>query len=222
MKVLLDIDESKFINLFATNKLPGKLLGTEKNMTMNSMFNELDIWQQSLDLLDKHELAKIDEFDVRQDFIEDVIKQLNKDFDANEGVSWVTVNNAILDTYDKYATKFAEFGEEISLDGLRQALERYDESGKEGLCFLWDIHRGAYDKWWEASYNGRAVFGCYASGKRGNSGVGEYGNLERDTGGIPDKTFKEICDIVHSVFPECRMAPEEQSKIQESSQILGR
>lgn len=222
MKVLFDMDESRFIDAFARNELPGRLIGTEKNMTMDIMFNEEDIWNRMKEfVLDKRALAQIDEFDMRQDFIEDVIKQINKDFDASEGVSWIGVDNAIQDTFDKYSVKFAKFGEDISLDGLRTALQRFDESGKEGLCGSWDIHCGAYDKWWEASYECHVVFGCYASGEFDNSGF-QYGYLERECAGISDKTFKDFCDLVHDMFPECRMAPLEQLRVQANSQAQGR
>lgn len=102
----------------------------------------------------------------------------------------------------------------VNLDGLRQALERYNDSGKSGSCGSWDIHSGGYDKWWEACYDRTPVFSCEASGEYDSRGH-EYGYLFRDIN-LPDKMFKEICDMVHSEFPECRMAPQEQEKVQES------
>lgn len=117
-----------------------------------------------------------------------------------------------------YIGKLSEFHEkqdllDINLDGLRNCLLRYDQFGKSGHCGPWVIHDGGYDLLWELCYNSKPVVGCH------NNGSDAF--LERCFN-MKDKTFSEICDVVHSVFPECIMSPIERQKIQENNQFLVR
>lgn len=108
----------------------------------------------------------------------------------------------------------------FSMDGLRTALQRYDENGKRGKCGPWEIHDGGYDRWWEIAYEGNVLVACHASGEYSND-AREFGNIERERH-LADKTFSNICKIVGEEFPECRMAPKEQQKIFGGKKTLGR
>ncbi len=108
----------------------------------------------------------------------------------------------------------------ISLDGLRTALQRFDDDGQQGKCGDWEIHLGGYDRWWELCYGGVPVVSCTASGEYRSNGD-EYGNLERECY-VTDKVFTQICDLISSAYLECRMSPYEQKKIHDNSQALGR
>jgi len=108
----------------------------------------------------------------------------------------------------------------LSMDGLRTALQRYDENGKRGKCGPWEIHDGGYDSWWEIAYEGNVLVACHASGEYSND-AREFGNIEREQH-LADKTFSDICKIVCEEFPECRMAPKEQQKINENKQSFKR
>ena len=109
---------------------------------------------------------------------------------------------------------------DVSIDGLRNALRRFSDSGKEGVCGPWSVRGGSSpDKSWEADYEGRRVFSCLPI--FGPEGREPYGDLVRDVL-IPDKVFQEICDLVRSEFPECRMSPKEQESIEEFQQSFSK
>lgn len=109
---------------------------------------------------------------------------------------------------------------DVSVDGLRNALRRFSDSGQEGICGPWNIRVGcSSEKAWEAGYEGRCVFSCLSI--FGTEAREPYGDLVRDAL-ISDKVFQEICDLVHSEFPECRMSPKEQESIREFQQSFSR
>ena len=206
MKVLLDMDEKQFLESWMANRLPGHLLGTEKDMTMDIMFSKEDIWERAIayGTLYEEQLRKVDEYG-KEEFLEAVIQRINHNFDANDGVDWITVDNTIKDAFDVLCADIEVTAQDdISLDGLRTALQRYDEKGKPAKCGPWTVHEGGYDLLWQLCYEERPVVGCYRNG--------DFDNLERECG-VSDKTFSQICDLIHAAFPECQMSPVDQKRI---------
>ena len=218
MKVLLDMDEQRFHELFARNELPGKFCGSEKNLTLGTMLTDEQIWNrvQKNELLSADEIEQVHEYGL-DEFLDIVIQRINHDFDPDEHYSLSSiVEDVVYDVFTEYCvdTKLDERSvNEISLDGLRTALRRYDETGKQGKCGPWTIHDGRYDLSWMLCYEGKPLVGCY--------NAGSSGNLEKECS-ISDSTFTKICDIVSSAFPECRIAPDIQARINENNQSLNR
>lgn len=216
MKVLLDMDEHEFHKMFSNNELPGKFCGTEKNMTMGTILTDEQIWNrvQENELLSADEIEQVHEYGLGE-FLDIVIQRVNHDFDPDEHYSLSSiVEDVVYDVFSEYCvdTKLDERSvDEISLDGLRTALRRYDETGKQGKCGPWTIHDGRYDLLWQLCYEGKPMVGCYKTGS--------YGDLSKECS-FSDATFTKICDLVSSAFPECRMSPDEQKRIQESNQAL--
>ncbi len=217
MKVLLDINDNRFCKLLALNELPGQLLGTEKDMTMDIMFSKEDILGRvnALDNDGQIDFSKIDDYGV-DIFLESVIDRINHNFDANNGVDWSFVDASIKDSFDAilFEDKMrSDSDDNISLDGLRGALQRYNANGIEASCGPWSIHDGGYDLLWVLSYEGKSLVGCYRSG--------DHGDLKRQCK-FSDKTFSEICDLVQSAYPECRMSVNEQVKMHEQSHAFSK
>lgn len=48
----------------------------------------------------------------------------------------------------------------INFNGLRTALEKFQENGKYSKCGKWGIINGGYDLWWEIYYEGYTVLQC--------------------------------------------------------------
>ena len=227
MKILIEMEENKIADLA---RVPVKVLGTEQNMALDTVFTAEDIWNLIAD--PNHEgfhvyqpfaaekLSKIESYG-KEAFLGAVISRLNHHFDANEGTNWDMVYTTAIDAYNDLCIDMeqTETVDHISTDGLRTALQRYDENGKRGKCGSWEIHDGGYDRWWEICHDGQVLVACYASGEWDKKG--EFGNIERERQ-LSDKTFSDICKIVCEEFSECRMAPEEQKKINERKQSLGR
>lgn len=230
MKILIEMDENKIADLA---RVPVKVLGTEQNMALDTVFSAEDVWDlianpegnfYAFQPFDEEKLGNIESYG-REKFLEAVISRINHGFDAEDGVTWYTIKNAAEDTYNDlvFDREQTEAVDHISTDGLRTALQRYDENGQRGECGFWEIHDGGYDRWWEICHNGQVVAACLASSEREiiNGKLVELGNIERERQ-LSDKTFSDICKIVCEEFLECRMAPEEQKKVNESKQSLGR
>ena len=106
--------------------------------------------------------------------------------------------------------------EDISLDGLRTAFQRFAGNEEVGLCGPWSVFAivdDSSDAIWQLNYDHKAVVACFDCD-------GEI-SLERISR-VPDKTFSEICDLAKSVFPECQMSFNEQQAIQKNNQSLGK
>ena len=226
MKILIEMDENKIADLA---RVPVKVLGTEQNMALDTVFSAEDVWDlianpegnfYAFQPFDEEKLGNIESYG-REKFLAAAISRINHGFDAGEGVTWYTIKNVAEDVYNDlvFDREQTEAVEHISTDGLRTALQRYDGNGKRGECGPWEIHDGGYDRWWEICHEGQVLVACYASGEWGKEG--EFGNIERERQ-LSDKTFSDICKMVCEEFPECRMAPEEQKKVNESKQSLGR
>lgn len=226
MKVLIDINEDRMKDL---PRIGAKILGTEKDMALDTCFSAEDAWKLienpegsffAFHPFDEEQLRNIESYG-REEFLEAVISRLNHGFDAEYGVTWYTIRNAAEEAYNDLVLDKEKSAEasHISLDGLRTALRRYDEAGTRGECGPWEIHTCNYDRWWELCHEGQTLVACYASGKYGNHV--EMGNLERERH-LDDKTFSSICKIVCEEFPECRMSPEEQKKIEANNPSRGR
>ena len=222
MKVLIDIDEARLPEIESS----AKILGTEKDMALDAVFTAEDVWNLIADTdsakepFDNEKLLNIESYG-RKEFLETVVSCLNHHFDAGKGMNWDMVYNTAQDTYNDLALDKEQTAvvDHISVDGLRAALRRYDENGTQGKCGPWEIHNGGYDRWWELCHEGRVLVACSASGEYKNGK--EFGNIERERH-LADKTFANICKIVGEEFPECRMAPKEQQKINENKQSFKR
>lgn len=216
MKILLDMDQKIFHDALMENNLPGKLVGTEKDMTMDIMYSKSDIWNKVNDsMFSDEQIDRIHEEIGVDRFCEAIIDRINH-MERDLGITAVDIDSAIWDAYDHdfpfKVDRENDTGDNISLDGLRTALQRYGDSGVQGICGSWDVHDGGYDLQFEICYQGQSVVGCY-----GRSMFSSEGELERHIN-MPDKTFSEICDLVHSAFPECSMSKEEQEKIDRNKQ----
>ena len=232
MRILMDIDEMRFSELLAKNNFPGKVLGTEKNMLLSSVFSSADIWKRATESqLDKEELQKVEAFG-RDNFLEAVISRLDHNFDANDGINWFIVDSAIQDTFDIYCSQLDKDQSKeqpenktyafYPLDGLHKAFERYEEDGSFASCGDWRVYRSSslFPGWWELTFADEPVARCDPS--EDYSRDGQYGNIKRLVDHISDKTFTDLCDIIQSVCPLYRMDPEEKQKIQARSQAQGR
>ena len=227
MKVLIDINEDRMKDL---PYIGGKILGTEKDMTLGTVFTAEDVWnliakQPNDDFFElrpfsEEKLLNIESYG-RKEFLETVISRITHGFDAEDGVTWYTIRSAAEVAYNDLGLDMEKLAvvDHVSIDGLRTALQRYDENGKSGECGPWEIHDGGNDRWWEISHEGKVVAACYASGEHEkiNGKLAELGNIERERH-LADKSFVNICKIVSEEFQECRMAPEEQKKINEKNQ----
>ena len=210
MKVLLDMEESRFHEMFAKNELPGRLCGTENDMTLETMLTDEEIWHRIQDyhILSSDQIEQVHDYGL-SDYLHKVINRVNHNFDPDDNFSlWDLVEHSARETFNDY---FVESQKEktvasVSLDGLRTCLARYDEYG-EGKCGPWMVCNCAYDLSWELSYKGKPLIGCYKSG-----------DLEKRSGFLPDSTFILICDMISSAFPECRINPETQAEIQKNNQ----
>ena len=231
LKVLIEVDEARLqevTGIITKPEIGVKILGTEKDMALDSVFSAEDIWNciadpngdVAMEPFDSDKLSNIESYG-RKEFLETVISRLNHHFDASEGVNWNTVYNTAEGAYNDLALDREQSAvvDHISVDGLRTALQRYDENGKQGECGPWEIHDGGYDCWWELCHNGQVIVSCHASGEYENGA--ELGNIERERH-LAEKSFANICKIVGEEFPECRMSPQEQEKINENKQSLGR
>ena len=211
MKFLIEVNVNpdQFESDVQRGKYPGVILGSDKDLTLNSVFSKEDIWNEIKDNPNLPPISEIESYG-KDAFLGSVIRKINRDFDAEIGVNWRTVCLAIQDTADSYRDFHAKLDQEgFNLDGLRNCLLRYNQLGKRGHCGPWTIHDGSYDLLWELCYNSKTIVGCYRDGSDAL--------LERCSN-VSDKQFSEICDIVHSVFPGCLMSPIEKKKIQENSQ----
>ena len=98
---------------------------------------------------------------------------------------------------------------DIPLDGLHKAFERYEENGMEGQS-----------GWWDLSFADQPVAHCYPS--EDFTRDGQIGHISRTDEHLSDKSFSDICDIIQSVSPYCKMDPEEQAKINANKKAQGR
>lgn len=101
---------------------------------------------------------------------------------------------------------------EIKLEGLQKCLERYEESSGHGECGPWtfkDIGRDCIALY----YGFHTVAYCDDNEK--------YWSVRRGSN-LPDKTFSEVFDMIHSVFSECVLAESEKRKMQENSRFNGK
>ena len=225
MKVLIDIDEARLPEIESS----AKILGTEKDMALDAVFTAEDVWKLiaapnfAEKPFDNEKLLNIESYG-RKEFLETVVSRLNHHFDANEGLNWMMIYNTAESAYNDLALDKEQTAvvDHISVDGLRTALRRYNENGRHGKCGPWEIHNGGYYRWWEICHEGQVVVACYASDEYGGGAcLRELGNLERERH-LADKTFSNICKIVCEEFPECRMSPKEQQKINENKQSFKR
>lgn len=215
MKFLIEINDNpdQFEADVQRGKYPGLILGSDKDMTLDAVFSKEDIWNEIKDNPYLPSITEIESYG-KDAFLGSVVRKLNHEFDAELGINWRTVSLAIQDTASSYKDFHEKIDKQgINLDGLRNCLLRYDQLGKRGHCGPWTVHDGGYDLLWELCYNSKPVVCCY---KDGSDKI-----LERSSS-MSDKTFSEICDMVHSVFPECLMSPIESHKIQENKSIMER
>lgn len=96
------------------------------------------------------------------------------------------------------------FMDNLPLDGLRTAFQRYNENVHHGICGSWSISDMDSDMFWKVKYDGKPVIGCYS--------IDDQPSLKR-IANISDKAFLDICDFAKSEFPEYRIAPEEQAAL---------
>ena len=179
---------------------------------LREVFDQLDMSDSMMAFVDLEDHLWDDLNLNRQEFE----KQMDADIDKY-GLSDVIVKGEDDSLYTCYADLLTRFSmpvsgrnkEKIEFAGLGLALHYYNEDGKIGKCWSWEIHDGGYDRWWELCYNGEPIISCNASGEYLNGK--ELGNLERERR-IPDETFSEICKIIKGKFPECRMSPEEAKR----------
>ncbi|MBR5163826.1 MAG: hypothetical protein IKW79_07360, partial [Schwartzia sp.] len=154
MKVLIEVDESKLQEVAGALKKPeigAKILGTGKNMTLDTVFAAEDVWTLIVDPCHEASFAS-DHFDDvqllniesygRNEYLETVINWLNHHFDANEGLNWQLVFSAAKHIYNALNLEKEAYAviDHVSVDGLRTALRRYDDNGERGECGSWEIH----------------------------------------------------------------------------------
>ncbi len=245
MKVVLDMDEQQFYELWKENRLPGRLAGTEKDMTMNTMFTNEDIWNRAQEqLLDHDEIEKVHEYGL-DEFLGTVIKRLNHHFDAEQGMNWSDVDDWVQRTFDDYCSniELADNKEpDVSLDGLRTALIRYSDivhadptpqdeaakvNGEIGKCGPWSVFckiplrsDATIDR---ICYDGRPMVSCYWSNPLNPEN--EHLFVQRYSGSlaIPDKLFSDIVDIMKSATNmPFEIAPFERDKMNANNNAVVR
>lgn len=114
-------------------------------------------------------------------------------------------------------TKNVAIAENISTDGLRIALERYDENFEQGECGDWKIQSDAKEPY-SLPFNFNILYDgiLFASVKRSSErtpGGSFYLDLNRENAGVSDKAFSQIVAIIKSVYMFARPSLEEQKKL---------
>lgn len=80
--------------------------------------------------------------------------------------------------------------EKINCQGLRKALEIYDEKGDIGNSGSWEVHRGGYDLCWEVCYNNTPVISAINGGKV----------VWIDNNCLSVKDFKKVYKIIQDTY----------------------
>ena len=227
-----------------------RILGTDKDMSMDTIFSKEDVRtlvsdkEHSVypgDVFSEEQLSKIDQYGWDK-YLEAVMDRLNRNFDAEDGLGWPNVLYEAQEAYkavshalrqnDEAGEKavvpdFARFSADgvvdVPLDGLSQAITRYDYTAfgsgyARGICGLWEVTNNSVRHDFNdfiAAYDSKPVFSCKVSEELTPGGL-HYLDLRRECN-LSDKTFSQICDTVQSVYMFARMAPEEQAKIQSNS-----
>lgn len=244
MKVLIEIDESRFhegnLLSIADPDSGAKIVGTSKDMTLDTVFSKKDVWELVSDpslcfdyitnsFFSEDKIKNIELYG-REAFLESVIARLNHRLDADEVLSWTTVSIVAKDAYNDLVADFVESEEnqnsgtasgEISLDGFRKALDRFSDSAGCGKCGPWKISAGDFSVGMRISYNDVLV--SFASYGDFNPDGSRMFSLHRPLSNpseprLSDKMFSEICDMVHSDMPNYHMASREQKNMQAKAQ----
>ena len=92
--------------------------------------------------------------------------------------------------------KTATQKQEMSFDGLREALEAFDETGAVGKSGSWEVHCGAYDLCWELCYEGNSVINAI------NAHLCENGKdiVYIDNNCLSPKEFKTAYKTIQDVY----------------------
>ena len=77
--------------------------------------------------------------------------------------------------------------------GIKTALRKFEENGKEAHCGKWTIANGGYDLWWEIYYEGISVLECV-----------DGDIMPCDRGDIPKEEIQKLIDVVKSVYIDLR------------------